>query len=138
MAKFDDLPLELVIKIIELSIEDAIALDEFQPTKNICLQLSLVSKDFTLPTQRALWRAIYGMHFDSFEFMRVIGEGVGKDKKIDNLAFVLEESGEKAFDGLLNGVAEGNGVAEKGAYTMQYCYWRINPMDPYILNPKSS
>lgn len=109
MTTFDNLPLELVIKIIELSIEDAVALDDFQLTKNILLQLSLVSKDFTLPAQRALWRAIYGMHFDKPEFMRVIGEGLGKDKKIDNLAFVLQDSEETAFDSfleVLNGVGE--------------------------------
>lgn len=63
MANFNNLPLELINRIIDLSVEDAVALEDNDVRKSILVKLALVSKVFTIPAQNALWRYIHtGFH----------------------------------------------------------------------------
>lgn len=63
MASFNSLPTELVNRIIDLSVEDAVALEDNDVRKSILVKLAVVSKVFTTPAQKALWRYINSPDF---------------------------------------------------------------------------
>lgn len=85
MASINTLPLELIIRITDLSVEDAIALQEEKLRRRILTRLSLVCKDFTLPSQQALWK--YMKQGDTIAVNNLIVSGFGKDKVIEKLSF---------------------------------------------------
>lgn len=54
MAHFSRVPIELIMKIVDLAEEDFVALKDEQSRRKLLLNLALVSKDFTLLAQEAL------------------------------------------------------------------------------------
>lgn len=81
------LPLELINRIVDLAVEDCVALAdaevlsvvEVTDYRQILLDLSLVAKSFTPPAQLALWRYVTYMDFHHNMFVDISG----KDKVIE-------------------------------------------------------
>lgn len=81
---FDDVPLETLTHIIDLSVEDLVAFDEEKTRRRILLSLALVCKAFTVPSQKVLWR---NMSFDDFWKVKgLLEDGFGKDKIVETFS----------------------------------------------------
>lgn len=95
MSSFNDLPIELITKIVELTMESNLKLADIDSNAisrvTILLRLSLISKIFTIPSQRILWRNVYIENIINASFLRVIREGFARNKRIDNLDFSVRE-----------------------------------------------
>lgn len=83
MANMMSLPLELIVRIVDLAVEDSIALsaDYLQEItrRQILLRLSLVSKTFKQPSQRALCKYVTQSDFEMTRFV----DNLGQDKVIE-------------------------------------------------------
>lgn len=95
MTSLNTLPIELIINIIDLAAEDYVIFQDEVSRRKILLNLSLVSRNFTLPSQQALWRYIAVGSFDHSRFIIPIREGLGRDKKVRSLIFELRGEGDE-------------------------------------------
>lgn len=88
MIDIQDLPMELIIKIINLSVE------EFRVVlyRKILLTLSLVSKDFTIPAQNSLWNFLDSKDIVDSGFVELIENGFGKDKVVEEIRFISKHA----------------------------------------------
>lgn len=85
MASINDLPIESITKIIDLSVEDSVArcLENYSRyDSDMLLNLALVSKHFTRPTQKVLWRYMNSDHLPFIDQVS-LQNGFGKDKIIE-------------------------------------------------------
>lgn len=123
MANFNDLPIELVIKVVNLSTEDAVSLNNERSRRYILLNLSLVSKTFTELAQVSLWKV---MHTEDIIFTRsLVHKGFGRDKVIEKL--ILDSgSGELYRRYLLQFL---NGVRKVYSIKVLSIYWGGRGLD---------
>lgn len=91
MASFNDLPIELIIKIINLSVEDIILLNGESSRCSILSNLSLISKQFTLPSQIKLWKFLFSTKMLSESFMNLIKSGFGKEMIVERFTFTIRD-----------------------------------------------
>lgn len=92
MDNFNDLPVEVLGNIIDLSIEEYVLLDEESSRRKILVSLALVSKMFTLPSQRALWKYI-GIDGNTKPcFKNLVETGFAKDMVVERLTCNVERN----------------------------------------------
>lgn len=89
MATFNDLPLEILEYIVNLSVEDAIVLREERTRRKILRNLALVSKEFARPSQAALWKYLCSseVYFYSYGFVEMIEEGFARKMVVEEIDF---------------------------------------------------
>lgn len=113
MSSFNDLPQELIIKIVDAAVEDAVILKAESLRRSILIALALVSKAFVLPSQKALWR--FMDEKDLNKIQDLIVQGLAKDKIVLELECnfyhslnVLSKDGpyRPGFYAFLNSIAE--------------------------------
>lgn len=114
MASINDLPIELITRIVELTMEGRLILADFdsmttttRQLEPVLLRLSLISKIFTIPSQRVLWRNINIENITNASFLRVIREGFGRNKMIDRLNLSISKAeGEREEEGEVGDLIE--------------------------------
>lgn len=91
MVHISSLPVEIIIKIMELSVEDAIAIEDESLSREILMNLSLISIKYAFIAQEILWRYLElgeNAMTDSL-FLSLIEKGFGKNMYVDTLAVRL-------------------------------------------------
>lgn len=81
-AGFNDLPTEILIHIINLSVAGAVAEDYGTLSRQILLSLALVCKLFTVPAQRGLWTCMDSQKCGQLK--KLLKDGVGKDRIVES------------------------------------------------------
>lgn len=93
MTSFNDVPIELLEYIIDLSVETDILLQQETSRRTTLLNLSLVSKQFTTPAQNALWKRLeFGklecaLHSEC-KIMSLIEQGFARTKAVEFFHFL--------------------------------------------------
>lgn len=89
MATFTSLPPELVELIVQHSVKEKMM--EEEERRELLLNLSLVSRVFTRPSQRVLWSFIYWpMELETEAlFMRSVNDGLANNIAVDELEFTF-------------------------------------------------
>lgn len=92
MASFNDLPIELLEYVINLSVEEAYLEGNEGIRLKTLYNLALVSKEFTKPSQTALWKKLTTRYpyFFSTRFDAAIGDGLGKTMIVEELEFCIQ------------------------------------------------
>lgn len=89
MATFNDLPVELVQNIVNLTVEDLQSHLQAYERRFILIKLCLISRIFKLPAQDALWSRIDRYICSSDKLIKSIQDGFGRNKKVESFTFVI-------------------------------------------------
>lgn len=99
----ESLPLEVLIMVIKAAVEDSIILNDEFGRRRILKSLSLVSKAFTLPSQRLLWSYLDYKVTNGAKLRKLIDQGLAKDFIIERLEFThVPTSKNYTFSKLVN------------------------------------